>query len=147
MVDAYEKSYPNHPTVPITFGGYALTELHAGNDIDIRYSDLSSVTGNVSMTIDNVSASQQQYFMNLAKSNSEFWQINDTVMKISGSALNPNTTQPERFQEYQIEFILDGYMFVIQGHNVELLKKSIITNYFPENSYSDLFLISSTVKE
>lgn len=146
MVDGYEKSHPRHPKVPVTFGGYHLTELHADNDVEARYSDLTSSTGYADLRIDNVSAAQQQFFLNLA-TDSELWQVNDTLMKIGGSALNPHTTQPERFQEYRIEFILDGYMFDVKGKNIELLKKSIIANFFPENDYDDLFLISSTVRE
>jgi hypothetical protein len=147
MIDGYEKSNPYHPQVPIRFGGHYLVELHANHDVEVRYSDLASLSSqHITLKIDNVSALQQQYFLNMAESNSEFWQIDDTVFKITGSALNPNTMQPERFQEYKIAFVLDGFMFEVEGYDVELLKKSIIANYFSENNHGELFLISSTVE-
>ncbi|WP_420545810.1 hypothetical protein [Nitrosopumilus sp.] len=147
MIDGYEKSHPNHPKVPLRFAGNYLTELHAyGNDVNVRYADLKSLSSPyIDLWIDNVSSADQQYFMNFKSPNSEFWQLGDVVFKISGHALDPNNAQSKYPQEYRIEFILDGFMFLIVGTDDKLLKKAIILNYFPEHSYDDMFLISTTV--
>lgn len=148
MIGGYEKSHPNHPKIPAQFAGHHLTELHARNDVEVRYAELNSLSSQyIEMRMDNVSATQQQYFLNFAKSNSEFWQLDDVVFIVSGSALDPNSELPERFKSYKIEFVLDGFMFAISGQNDELLKKSIIANYFPNNTYDDMLLISSTVEQ
>ena len=149
MIDGYEKSHPNHPKVPVRFAGHYLTELHAAhNDVDARYAQLNSLSSKyIDMRIDNVSAVQQKYFLNFAKTNSEFWQLDDVVFIVSGSGLDPNSELPEGFKSYKIEFVLDGFMFEISGQDDELLKKSIIANYFPNNTYDDMLLISSTVEQ
>ena len=139
---------PNHPKIPARFAGYYLTELHAHNDVEVRYAELNSLSSQyIEMRIDNVSAAQQQHFLNFAKSHSEFWQLDDVVFIVSGSGLDPNSELPERFKSYKIEFILDGFMFAISGQNDDLLKKSIIANYFPNNTYDEMLLISSTVEQ
>ncbi len=148
MIEGYEKSHPNHPKIPVRFAGHYLTELHAHNDVEVRYAELNSLNSQyIEMRIDNVSATQQQYFLNFAKSNSEFWQLDDVVFIISGSELDPNSELPERFKSYKIEFVLDGFMFAISGQNDELLKKAIIANYFPSNTHDDILLISSTMEQ
>jgi hypothetical protein len=38
-------------------------------------------------------------------------------------------------------------MFVISGPNLDILKSSIVANYFPEFEYDDMFLVSSTVEK
>jgi|GEM_PF-2359157 len=146
LVDSYQTSYPNHPKIPASFVGYRLTELHTGHDIEVRYVDFLSLNNYIDFLVDNVSAQDQQYFRNLAKSNSELWQIDDVIIKISGSALDKNNDQPERFKTYDVEFILDGFKFTIEGKNIESIKKAIVVNYFPEHNYDDLLLVSSTVE-
>jgi len=147
LVDSYAKSYPNHPKISASFAGHSLSELHTGNDIEANYFDFSSTNDHVYLQTDNVSAQDQKYFPNFEYPNSEFWQIGDTVIRISGSALDKNNDQPEHFKQYNIQFILDGFKFTIEGKNLELMKKGIVENYFPEYDYDDLFLISSTVED
>ena len=147
LVDSYVKSYPNHPKIPAFFVGHSLSELHTGNDIEANYFDFSSTNDHVYFQIDNVSAQDQKYFLNFGYPNSEFWQIGDTAIRISGSALDKNNDQPEHFKQYNIQFILDGFKFTIEGKNLEFLKRGIIANYFPEHDYDDLFLVSSTVED
>jgi hypothetical protein len=142
IIDSYEKSYPHHPKIPLEFAGYTLTEIHPGNNIEARYLDFSSMSGYVYFEIDNVSAQDQKYFPNLKDSSSEFWQIGDTVIKVGGSALDKNNEQPEKYKRYEIQFIKDGFKFRIEGENIEFMKKEIVANYFSENEYDDLFLIS-----
>jgi hypothetical protein len=102
------------------------------------------MAGYVYFEIDNVSARDQQYFLNLAKSNYEFWQIEDVVIKISGTAFEDDN--PEWYKHYKIEFIKNGFKFTIEGNELELIKRSIIANYFPEHEYDNLFLISKSSK-
>lgn len=145
IIDSYEKSYPHHPKIPLEFAGYTLTEIHPGNNIEARYFDFSSMSGYVYFEIDNVSAQDQKYFLNLAKADSEFWQIDDVVIKIGGTAFEDDSR--EWYKHYKIEFIKDGFKFVIEGNDLEPINRSIVANYFPENEYDDLFLISSTVEK
>lgn len=148
IADSYEKSNPNFPPIPAEFAGYLLAEINSYNSrTEARYYDFSSMGQNsIFFTINNVSAQDQKYFLNFAKPNSEFWQIGETVIQIGGSAFDPNNDQPERFQEYEIQFILDGFKFTITGQNLEILKKSIVRNFFPEFEYEEIILISSTVE-
>jgi len=149
LIDSYEKTNPNHPMIPVSFAGIVLAEINSDhNRVNAKYSDFGSqYLQDISFEIRNVSAQDQQYFLNLAKFNSEFWQIGDTVIRIGGSALDANSKQPEKFRNYDVEFILDGFTYTITGSNLELLKKSIVSTYFPEHSYDDLIFVSSTVKK
>ena len=148
IVDSYEQTNPNHPKIPIDFAGQILTQINpSSNRVEALYHDFHSGDWHgITIYIRNVSAQDQQHFLNLAKFNSEFWQVNDTAIRIWGSGLDENSKQPEGFREYNIEFILDGFKFAINGQNLELMKKAIIAFYFPENDYDDMFLVSSTVK-
>ena len=148
IVDSYEQTNPNHPKIPIDFAGQILTQINPGsNRVEALYHDFSSHDWHgITLYIGNVSAQDQQYFLNLAKFNSEFWQIGDTAIRIWGSALDENSDRSEGFREYNVEFILDGFKFAINGQNIDLMKKALVVNYFPENNYDDMFLVSSTVK-
>jgi len=149
IADSFEESNPNRPPIPVEFAGFLLAEINSYNSrIEARYYDFLSMGQNsIFLTISNVSAQDQKYFLNFAKPNSEFWQIGETVIQIGGSAFYTNNDQPERFQEYEIQFILDGFKFTITGKNLEILKKSIVAHFFPELQYDELFLISSTVEK
>ena len=148
LVDSYEKTNPNHPEIPVDFAGLALAEISSyRNQVNARYSDFgSSYYQDVSFEVRNISAQDQKSFSNLAESNSEFWQIGDIVIRIGGSAMDKNSKQPEKFRDYNVEFILDGFTYAITGSDLELLKTFIVSHYFPENNYDDMFLVSSTVK-
>jgi len=148
IVDSYEQTNPNHPKIPIDFAGQILTQINpSSNRVEALYHDFSSHDWHgITIHIGNVSAQDQRHFLNLAKSNSDFWQIGETTIRIWGSALDKNNEQPEEFREYNVEFILDGFKFAINGQNIDLMKKAIVVSYFPENNYDDMFLVSSTVK-
>ncbi|BDQ30473.1 hypothetical protein NZNM25_08840 [Nitrosopumilus zosterae] len=149
LIDSYKKTNPNHPMIPVDFAGLVLAEIHPDhNNVNARYTDFASSSyQNISFEVRNVSAQDQKSFLNVAKPNSEFWQINDTIIRIGGSAMDKNSSLPESFRDYNVEFILDGFTFVITGPDLNSIKTSIVSNYFPENNYDDLFLVSSTVME
>lgn len=149
LIDSYKKTNPNHPMIPVDFAGLVLAEINTShNRVNARYTDFASSSShqNISLEVRNVSAQDQQSFLNLAKPNSEFWQIEDTIIRIGGSAMDKNSTISESFRDYNVEFILDGFTFVIMGPDLNSIKTSIVSNYFPESNYDDLFLVSSTVK-
>jgi hypothetical protein len=148
IVDSYEQTNPNHPKIPIDFAGQILTQINpSSNIVEALYHDFSSHDWyGMTLYIRNVSAQDQQHFLNLAKHNSEFWQISETAIRIWGSALDKNNEQSEGFREYNIEFILNGFKFTIEGQDIDLMKKAIVASYFPGNDYDDMFLVSSTVK-
>jgi hypothetical protein len=85
----------------------------------------------LSIFIRQVTAQESDYQINLAKPNSEFWQIGNYVITIDESGTH---------------FIKDGYKFSINGEKPEFIRKEIVANFFPEYDYDDLFLISSTVR-
>ena len=148
MADSLKQSNPNHPAIPISFAGYGLAEIESHyNKIESRYYDYSTMGHHsIYLTITNVPAQSQKYFQNLAPTNSELWQIGETLVVIGGNAFESNT-QPERFQEYVIQFLLDGFKYKIIGNNLELIKKSTVANFFSEYSYDDLVLVSSAVEK
>lgn len=148
LIDSYKKSHPNHPSIPRSFGGFGLAEIDSHySRVESRYYDFASMGHqNIFLAITNVSAQDQRYFLNLANSGSELWQIDDTVIWVGGHAFDENNMTPERFREYEIQFLKEGFKYTITGTNLELLKKSIVANFFPENTYDDMFLVSSSVK-
>ena len=149
IVDSYTESNPNRPPVPVEFAGFLLAEINPYNSrTEARYYDFSFMgNNNIFLTTSNVSAQDRKYFLNFAKPNTEFWQIGETVIQIGGSAFDPNNDQPERYQGYSIQFILDGFKFSISGNTLEILKKSTVSYFFPDLLYDELFLISSTVEK
>ncbi|WP_371503835.1 hypothetical protein [Nitrosopumilus adriaticus] len=148
MADSLKKSHPNHPSIPVSFAGYGLAEIDTHyNKIESRYYDYSSM-GHYSVHLDitNVPAQDQKYFLNLAKYDSETWQIGDTLISVGGNAFDENNTNQDPSQGYVLQFLLDGFKYKASGENLELLKKSIVTNFFPEYSYDDMLLVSVTEK-
>ncbi|MCA9828706.1 MAG: hypothetical protein KC444_10050 [Nitrosopumilus sp.] len=149
VADSYQKTNPHHPSLPIDFAGQILTQIHPdSNRVEALYHDFSSTDwAGISIYVNNVSAQDQKYFLNLARSNSEYWQIGKDLIWIGGSALDKNSKLNEGFKEYDIQFISDGFKFRIVGKNVDFMKKSIVANYFPGFGYDDLLLVSSTVEK
>jgi hypothetical protein len=146
LLDSIEKSHPHYPKIPLDFAGGILSRISPdGNRIVMMYFEFPSMSG-TSFDVGLVSAQDQAYFQNRAKSNSELWQIDDTVIRIGGNVFEENN-EPRQYKEYEIQFIKDGYNFRLGGQNLEFMKKEIVTNYFPEHDYDDLFLVSSTVKQ
>ncbi len=138
------KSHPNHPKIPVTFGTHTLTQIHSSGSIDVTYFDFSPVSNYVYLTVDNTSAQDQKYFPNLALRNSEVWQIGDTPIPISRPGFDENDAYPY-YKLYKAMFLKDGFTFTVQGRDLELIKSGIVANFFPENDYDDLVLISSVV--
>jgi hypothetical protein len=140
------KSHPNHPEIPVTFGTHTLTQIHSSDSIDAMYFDFSPVSDYVYFTVDNVSAQDQKNFQNITLSNSEVWQIGEIPIKIVGSGFEKNNSTPY-FKQYKVKFILDGFTFTIEGKDLELIKRGIVANFFPEYSFDDLVLVSSMEKK
>ena len=149
MADSLKKSHQNHPSIPLSFAGYGLAETGSShNTIESRYYDYVTMGHHsIHLEITNVPAQSQKYFLDLAKTNAELWQIGETVIVIGGHAFDVDSSQPERFRYYEIQFALDGFKYKITGNNLESIKKSIVANFFPEYSYSDLIFVSSTVEK
>jgi hypothetical protein len=106
--------------------------------------DVSSENNRISMSIQKCNCSDPNASLNFLRSNSEFWQIGETVLTIGGSALDKNNETPDQFKVYEIQFIKNGYEFRIQGKNIDFMKKEIIADYFQGYKYDDMFLISKT---
>lgn len=146
LVDSIMKSHPNHPEIPVTFGTHTLTQIHSSGSIDAMYFNFSPVSDYVYLTVDNTSAQDQEYFPNLALRNSEVWQIGDTPVQISGTGYDERGDYPY-YKQYKAMFLKDGFTFTVQGRDLELIKSGIVANFFPDNSYGDLYLVSSTVEK
>jgi hypothetical protein len=146
IAESLNKPHPNHPQIPAEFAGYLLAEVNPYNSrTEARYYDFASMgNDNIHITTSNVSAQDQKYFMNFAKPNIEFWKIGETIIQVGGSALDPDNDQPERYQSYEIQFILDGFKYTISGNDGEILKRSMVTQFFPEHQYDQLSLISNS---
>ena len=149
LVDAYEKTNTRHPKIPVDFAGQILTAInHNANSVEVRYHEFPSTDWmGITFYINNVSSQDQERFRNLAKSNSEFWQIDNSIIYVGGSAMDKNSSLDDGLKKYEIEFIADGFKFTIVGKNLDLINKAIVANYFPDFSYDDLVLVSSTVKK
>ena len=136
LADSFANSFPNYPKIPVDFAGYILSDISPRkSDIDVQYFDFSSMSTGTSMTIRNTSAEDQQYFLNLATPDSEFWQIGKNVIRIT-------TSGQDSFQPFRIEFFKEGFRLSIEGNNLEFLKREIVRNFFEEYSFDDMFLVS-----
>ena len=143
LSDLFAKGNPHHPKIPLEFAGYILSDISSRNrGIEVRYLDFTSMFGGITMSIQHTSSEDQRYFLNFATPNSEFWQVGNNIIRITGSALDPNNEQPEQLKEYVVDFLHDSFKITIKGKNIEFMKKEIIKNYFSEYSYEELFLIS-----
>ncbi len=147
LVDSFAKTHPEYPQIPMEFAGYDLSEISFEQyRVNIFYLDFPDNSGRISMSVSKSSVGSGYTDLTKSKSNSESWQIGDTIIRIGGDALDKNSNIPEKFRTYEIRFIHDGFHYVINGKNLELLKKDIVRNYFPEYKYDDMFLVSSMVK-
>lgn len=144
LFDSVMDSHPNYPKIPVTFGAYTLTQIYFSNGLEIIYFDFSPVSDYVYLTVDNVSIQDQQYFKNLTLKNSEIWQIDNITIELSGSGFDKNEAGPY-FKQYKAKFILDGFTFTMEGKDSELIRRVIVTSFFPDYSFDDLFLVSSMV--
>lgn len=132
ITNTFSESHPNHPDIPVEFAGYVLTEINYNNGIEARYSDfITTDWHHIYLKMYNAPAQSQKYFPNFAAPDSEFWQIGDSIIKVGGS---------------KVEFINQGFKFEITGEDTEFIKKEIVKNYFPEYSYDEMFLVSSTIE-
>lgn len=148
LVESFAKHYPIYPTIPIDFAGYLLSEITPDNNYTVvKYLDFQSKSGDITMTISKTRQHDYDYNYNFAESDKEFWQIGNTVIKVGGTALDKNSNRPEHFQTYLVHFNDGNNYFAIEGKNIEFIKKEIVRNYFPEYSYDDMFLVSSTVEK
>jgi len=135
LVDSFAKHYPDYPQIPVEFAGYLLSEISPEKYLTtVRYMDFQSKSGYITMTIGKQGITSS---INLAEKNKEFWQIGNTVIKVSYSE--------SPYQRYDvIQFQKDNYGFTIEGNDVEFIKKEIVRNYFPEYSYDEMFLVADT---
>jgi hypothetical protein len=145
LIDSVMESNPNYPEIPVTFGAYTLTQIHFSHGLDAMYLDFSPVSDYLYLTVDNVSADDQRYFSNPTGKSFEVWQIENALILFSGSGFDKNESG-SYFQQYKATFLLDGFTFTIEGKDLELIKRGIVSNFFPDNSYDDLVLVSSTVE-
>jgi|APSaa5957512535_1039671.scaffolds.fasta_scaffold02963_5 hypothetical protein len=144
LVESFAKHYSDYPQIPVTFGGYILSEISPEKfSTTVRYLDFPNKSGYFEMTVEKFA--NGIVYSNSAKQNLEYWQIGKTVITIGGSAMDEDSDRSESFRTYQVDFS-DVYHYRIEGKNLEFIKKSIVESFFPEYDYDDLFLVSSTVK-
>ncbi|MCV0367676.1 MAG: hypothetical protein K5798_10505 [Nitrosopumilus sp.] len=144
LTESFAKHYPKYPSIPTEFAGYVLSEITPENhSTTVKYLDFPNKFGYITMTVGTQTSGTTP--LNFATPNVEYWQIGDTVIRISGSAMDKDSNTSESFRTYEIKF-KDGYYYTIEGKSLEFLKKSIVASFFPEFEYGDLFLVSSTVK-
>ena len=137
MIDSFAKHYPDYPSIPLEFAGFLLSDiLPEKYSTTVKYLDFQGKTGYITMEISEQTFHNPSY-ADFTEPNKEFWQIGDTIIKIS------NTNN--HYKNYLIKFQA-GHNYTIEGNNLESIKKSIVKNFFPQYSYDDLFLVSSTME-
>ena len=141
LLESFAKYYPDYPPIPIEFGGHILSEISPERySATVKYLNFSGKSGHIEITIGKLS--NGIVYPDYRKQNSEYWQIGDTVITMYGSAMQENSDLYKSFRTYNVDFS-DGYNYRVIGKDLELIKKSIVTNFFPEYTYEDLFLVSS----
>ena len=137
LVESFAKHYPKYPPIPTEFAGYTLSEITPENHFTtVRYLDFPNKVGYITMIVGTGTTHPD-----FSKSDVGYWQIGDTEIKIAGTAMDEDSTTPESFRTYEITF-RDGYYYKIEGKNLEFLKKSTVSHFFPDFEYDDLILIS-----
>ena len=145
LAESFAKYYPKYPIIPTEFAGHILSEIAPeGYFTTVRYLDFPNKSGHIIMTIGLQTTGMS--YPNLSSSNVEYWKIGDTEIRIGGSALDKDNDIHESFRTYEIKFKGDGYYYTIEGKNIEFLKKSLVATFFPEFTYEDLVLVSTTTK-
>ena len=142
LAESFAKYYPKYHPVPTEFAGHILSEIAPeGYSTTVRYLDFPNKSGHIVMTI----ATQTHGILSshLLTSDVEYWEIGDTEIQISGSAMDKDSNMHESFRTYEIKFKEDGHYYKIVGKNIEFLKKSVVANFFPEFEYEDLVLVST----
>ena len=154
LVESFTKAYPEFPSIPKEFAGYDLSEISPSSSrVDITYLDFPDNSGRISMTISKYSVGTAH--TNMMQFNPEIWQVgnviddnghNLNIIKIGGTALDPDSISSEQFRTYEIRFKNndDGFYYAINGKNLEFIKKEIIKNYFSEYDYDDMILVSKS---
>ena len=144
LSESFSDHYPDYPLIPVEFGGYILSEISPEEfSTTAKYLNFPGKSGHLEMTIGKLANGIT--YSNFEKPNLEFWQIGDTLIRFGGSAMDEHSNTSKSFRTYNADFT-DGYNYRITGKDMELIKRSIVANFFPEHRYDDLFLVSSTVK-
>ena len=145
LSESFAKHYPDYPSIPVEFGGYILSEISPeGYSTTVKYLNFPGKSGHIEMTVGK--SSSGIVHQDFKKQNLEYWQIGDTIITVGGSAIHENTNLYKSFRTYNVDFS-DGHNYRMTGKDLELIKKSIVANYFPEYRYEDLLLISSAKNE
>lgn len=128
LISSFEVAYPEFPDIPLTFAGFTLADITPMDDsADLIYLDFTSMRGHQFMHIAKSTTQEQNYFSNLAMPSTEIWQVEDTLIRSKGS---------------MTEFYKDGFQFRIEGQNSNFIRQEIVSNFFPEYSSDDLFLVT-----
>jgi hypothetical protein len=136
LIESFAGHYPDYPRIPLEFAGYLLSDIMPEKyHTTIKYLDFQGNAGYITMTIDKQGFGRTGN-IDFTKSNKEFWQVGNTVIKIS----NINNY----YKSYRVQFQTGHDYFTIEGNDLEPIKRSIIKNYFPGYIYDDLFLVSKT---
>lgn len=136
MIDSFEKNYPHYPKIPLTFEGYTVSMIYPDiTKTEVTYFDFASMSGGKIISMRLANAQDQQYFLNFAMPDSEFWQIGDNIIRITAND-----------RSYTAEIFKSGYKISISGDNSEFMRKDIVNNYFPEYDYDEMFLVSRNMK-
>lgn len=133
----FAKSHPEFPVIPLNFVGYTLADIGFGNAVKVTYLDFTSKFGMALIEIQKCENEDCTVYLPY----SESWKIDDTVMLAGGSAYDKNSTIPEEYREYTILFAKDGYKFLLTGNNLDIMKRDIVSNYFPQYTIDDLIMI------
>ena len=142
LAESFAKHYPKYPPIPTEFAGYTLSEITPENhSTTVRYLDFPNKVGYVTLIVGT-----GYIHPDFSKSDVEYWQIGDTEIKITGTAMDEDNDTHEYFRTYEITF-RDGYYYMIEGKNIEFLKQSIVSNFFPDFEYDDLFLLSDNIEK
>ena len=144
LAESFAKYYPKYPLIPTEFAGYTLSEITPENhSTTIKYLDFPNKVGHITLTVGTQATGTTH--PDFTTPNVEYWEIGDTVIKIAGDAMDKDSTTHEYFRTYEITF-RDKHYYTIEGKNLEFLKKSIVTSFFPDFDYDDLSLISNTTE-
>ena len=145
LAESFAKTNPEYPSIPLQFAGYDLSEIAPEKyQANVSYLDFPDNSDSIFMSVGTQSVGTGYPYW--TKSQSESFQIGDTILKVNKYMFEGDDTSTDNLRTYEFWFKDDGFYYSIKGKNLEFIKKEIVKNFFPEYKYDEMFLISKNMK-
>ncbi len=145
LIESFERHYPDYHEIPMELGGYLLSEIYPGkHHTSVKYLNFQGKSGQIEMTVKKIASKITR--SDYDKSNVEYWQIGDSMIRVGGSAMNEQDETVKRFRTYDVDFS-KGHSYRVTGNDLEQIKRAVVASFFPDYEYHELFLTSGKTRQ